>query len=131
MPWFYRYRLNQRHMNKCNEMRHSMLLLLLLCCSIDKCPAFSPHMSKQVSLLHASTSEGKTTTLEIESKPIKSILSSESIDKEVRKQYNKRNGNGQQRGYDGNFKNRKSARQRCSKAQNAKRKIRYLYSKAR
>lgn len=130
MPWFCKNQYNQQTtLCKRIEMSQGIFMLLLICCSMEKCSSFSPQMSKRVSLRHASTAEGKTTILEIGSKPVTPILSRENQPK-VKKQH-KRNNNGQQWGHNNNSKYRRPVRYKCSKAQNAKRKIRFLYSKAR
>lgn len=128
MPWFYRHRCKFQTVAH-TDTRQCILLLILLCCA-EKCCAFSPHLSKQLSLLHASTSETKTATLEVESRHGKPILSSE-VRPKLREQFNKRVNKGQQSGCRHETPRHRKPRQRCSKAQNAKRKIRFLYSKAR
>jgi len=139
MPWFYRNCEQQFHARKRGirakaihlTSREATIILLVLYCTIHKCISFSPHISKQVSLLHASPSESKT--IEIQSKPIKPVLTSEAQPRIKQRQYTKKSrddSNEQKRRGAYNNKYRKP-RQRCSAAQNLKRRIRFLYSKAR
>lgn len=124
MPWFYR--------NNCTQ--------LLCLCLLHNCLPFSPHITKPVSFLHATSSENTSAIVAIDiesSQAVKPTLSSED-QPQIKKRYSRgkenRNKNNNQRkeGYNkrSNYNNRKP-RQRCSKTQNLKRKIRYLYSKAR
>jgi hypothetical protein len=125
MPWFYRNQPSQTNNRKdaSSVTTARIFLTLLVCYGSIQSSAFSPQMTKHLSLLHASTRETKTTT--VESRPIKPVLSSE-----VKPMIKKLSDSGQPRRSDKNPKYR-TPRQRCSRAQNAKRRIRFLYSKAR
>ena len=128
MPWFYRNNqifLSQRQrgdyskwrINKGIDVktRQSIAILLIIFCSMHKCSAFSPHLSKQVSILHASPPESKSVILDVND----NVAQSKPSNKNRRKgSYNKR-------------KKFSKHWQKCSKAQNVKRRIRFLYSKAR
>ena len=139
MPWFYRNNpilvspwqrgkhAKERRNNGIDvKTIQNIAILLIIFCSMHKCTGFSPHIIKHVSILHASRPDSKSVTLDVNDNVAPSIVSSNNDS--VSKKHPNRNKR------KGSYKKRPKLSkhwQKCSKAQNVKRRIRFLYSKAR